>query len=93
MFSGQLLLDLVENGVIREDAYRLVQRNAMRAWREGVNFRELILNDPEIAGRVSKNEIEYAFDIERQLRNVDKIMQRVFGKDIATPKKPAKRRK
>ena len=86
VFSGQLLLDLVENGVMREDAYRLVQSNAMRAWREGLNFRELILNDPEITSRVSKNEIDYAFDIQRQLHNVDKIMQRVFGKDAARPK-------
>jgi adenylosuccinate lyase len=89
VFSGQLLLDLVENGVMREDAYRLVQANAMRAWREGLNFRELILNDLEIASRVAKGEIEYAFDIERQLRNVDKIMQRVFGKE-AVAKKPRK---
>ena len=90
--SGQLLLDLVENGVIREDAYRLVQSNAMRAWKEGLNFRELILNDPEITSRVSKSEIEYAFDVERQLRNVDKIMQRVFGKE-ATPSKKKTRKK
>ena len=89
--SGQLLLDLVENGVIREDAYRLVQSNAMRAWREGLNFRELIMNDPEIMGRVSKGEIEYAFDVERQLRNVDKIMQRVFGKEITAKRKTAKK--
>ena len=82
VFSGQLLLDLVENGVIREDAYRLVQSNAMRAWRESLNFRELILNDPEITRRVSRDQIAYAFDQGRQLRNVDKILQRVFGKDV-----------
>ena len=93
VFSGQLLLDLVENGVIREDAYRLVQRNAMRAWREGLNFRELIATDPEISGRVSKNEIDYAFDVDRQLRNVDKILQRVFGKEAGAPKKPARKHK
>jgi adenylosuccinate lyase len=92
VFSGQLLLDLVENGVIREDAYRLVQANAMRAWREGLNFRDLILSDPEITGRVSNNEIEYAFDVQRQLRNVDKIMQRVFGKDAVAPKSKKKKK-
>ncbi len=91
VFSGQLLLDLVENGVIREDAYRLVQSNAMRAWREGLNFRELIMNDPAIAKRVSKDDLEYAFDINRQLRNVDKIMRRVLG-DEAAPR-PAKSKK
>jgi adenylosuccinate lyase len=79
VFSGQLLLDLVENGVMREDAYRIVQSNAMRAWKEGLNFRELVLNDPEITGRVPREEVEYAFDQDRQLHNVDKIMARVFG--------------
>ncbi len=48
VFSGQLLLDLVESGVSREDAYRLVQSHAMRAWKEDLDFHELILNDPEI---------------------------------------------
>ena len=91
VFSGQLLLDLVENGVIREDAYRLVQSNAMRAWREGLNFRELILNDPEITQRVPVGEIEFAFDLDRQLHNVDRIMQRVFGREAA-PKKKSKKR-
>ena len=80
VFSGQLLLDLVENGVAREDAYRIVQRNAMRAWQEGLNFRELVLADPDIAGRVPRKQIEGAFDLRRQLRNVDKIFNRVFGK-------------
>ncbi len=79
VFSGQLLLDLVENGVAREDAYRIVQRNAMRAWQEGLNFRELILSDPDISGRVPPKQIERAFDLRRQLRNVDKIFARVFG--------------
>ena len=79
VFSGQLLLDLVENGVVREDAYRIVQRNAMRAWNEGLNFRELIHSDPEITGRVPREQIDRAFDLKRQLRNVDKIFARVFG--------------
>ncbi|HET9697865.1 MAG TPA: adenylosuccinate lyase [Terriglobales bacterium] len=89
VFSGQLLLDLVENGVLREDAYRIVQRNAMRAWKEGLNFRELVTNDPEITGRVSKDTLEYAFDLQRQLRSVDKIFARVFG-DEARPRPPRK---
>ena len=79
VFSGQLLLDLVEAGVSREDAYRIVQRNAMRAWKEGANFRELVMNDPDIAGKVDRKTIENAFDLQRQLRNVDKIFARVFG--------------
>ncbi len=91
VFSGQLLLDLVENGVMREDAYRIVQRNAMRAWKEGLNFRELVLSDAEITGKVSRGEIEYAFDQQRQLKNVDKIFARVFGKDAETSR-PARKK-
>jgi adenylosuccinate lyase len=78
VFSGQLLLDLTESGMSREDAYRLVQGNAMRAWREGLNFRELVSKDKEITSRVSSAKIERAFDLKRQLRNVDKIFARVF---------------
>jgi adenylosuccinate lyase len=80
VFSGQLLLDLAEAGMSREDAYRLVQDHAMRAWREGVNFRELVLKDKEITSRIPASKLEHAFDLERQLRNVDKIFGRVFGK-------------
>ena len=79
VFSGQLLLDLVEAGVLREDAYRIVQRNAMRAWKEDLNFRELVVADPEITGKVKRETIDRAFDLSRQLRNVDKIFARVFG--------------
>jgi len=78
VFSGQLLLDLVEHGVSREDAYRLVQSHAMRAWKEGLNFRDLVLKDKNITGRVPRNQVERAFDLQRQLRNVDKIFARVF---------------
>jgi adenylosuccinate lyase len=91
IFSGQLLLDLVENGVSREDAYRLVQSHAMRAWREGLNFRQLVLADQEIAGRVPRQQIEYAFDLKRQLKNVDRIFARVFGSNKQKTKPKAAR--
>ena len=78
VFSGQLLLDLVEHGVSREDAYRVVQRNAMRAWNEGGNFHEMVLKDKEITDRVPRKVIDKAFDLQRQLRNIDKIFARVF---------------
>ena len=81
VFSGQLLLDLVESGVSREDAYRLVQGHAMRAWREDLDFHELVLYDPAIAGRVPRARIERAFDLKRQLRNIDKIFVRVFPQE------------
>src|SRR5262249_35245511 len=79
VFSGQLLLDLVEHGMTREDAYRLVQGHAMRAWKEGLNFREEILADKEITSKVPCKQIEYAFDLKRQLKNIDKIFARVFA--------------
>ncbi|MCU1286567.1 MAG: purB [Acidobacteriales bacterium] len=78
IYSGQLLLDLTEAGMSREDAYRLVQGNAMKAWREGLNFREMVSKDKEITSRVPQKKIEKAFDLKRQLRNVDKIFARVF---------------
>jgi adenylosuccinate lyase len=80
VFSGQLLLDLVKHGVSREQAYRVVQNHAMRAWREGLNLRDLVLADKEITRRVPRKQIEQAFDLRRQLRNVDKIFARVFRK-------------
>jgi len=81
VFSGQLLLDLVEHGVSREDAYRAVQSHAMRAWKEGRNFRDLVLKDKSITGRLPRQQIERAFDLKRQLRNIDKIFARVFGEN------------
>jgi adenylosuccinate lyase len=87
VFSGQLLLDLVEHGLSREDAYRVVQRNAMRAWNEGGNFHELVLKDKEITDRVPRKVIDHAFDLQRQLRNIDKIFARVFPEPAATAQK------
>jgi adenylosuccinate lyase len=89
VFSGQLLLDLVESGVSREEAYRLVQSHAMRAWKEDLDFRDLILNDPEISGRVPRAKVEHAFDLGRQLQNIDKIFARVFPGKAAVKKKAA----
>src|SRR5271166_2608879 len=91
VFSGQLLLDLVEHGVSREDAYRMVQSHAMRAWKGGLNFRDLVLKDKEITNRVPHRQIERAFDLKRQLRNIDKIFARVFQKS-RTPGKSNRKR-
>jgi adenylosuccinate lyase len=87
VFSGQLLLDLVEHGVSREEAYRAVQSHAMRAWKEGRSFRQLVLKDKAITSRVPRKRIEQAFDLKRQLRNVDQILARVFGRATATRRK------
>jgi len=92
VFSGQLLLDLVEHGVSREDAYRMVQQHAMRAWKEDLNFHDLVLKDKEITRRVPRQQVEQAFDLKRQLRNIDKIFARVFKND-RTDSKPNRKRK
>jgi adenylosuccinate lyase len=85
----------VESGVSREDAYRIVQSHAMRAWKEGLNFYELVTHDPAITDHVSRKQIDRAFDLQRQLRNIDKIFARVFPTPEKTGKasKPAKKGK
>ncbi|MGA1981317.1 MAG: adenylosuccinate lyase [Acidobacteriaceae bacterium] len=79
VFSGQLLLDLAESGLSREDAYRLVQSHAMRAWKEGLTFRDEIARDPAITSRLTTAQLAAAFDYHRQLANVDAIFTRVLG--------------
>ncbi|HLK68870.1 MAG TPA: adenylosuccinate lyase [Bryobacteraceae bacterium] len=79
VFSGQLLLDLAAAGMLREQAYRLVQTHAMRAWEAESDFRAAIEADPEIRAVLSDEQIGEAFSLPRQLRNVDKIFARVFG--------------
>src|SRR5579862_9136769 len=93
VFSGQLLLDLVEHGVSREDAYRMVQTHAMKAWKEDLNFHDLVLRDKEITRRVPRQQIERAFDLKRQLRNIDGIFKRVFKKNSAAAKPKRTRRR
>ncbi len=79
IFSGQLLLDLAEAGMLREDAYRLVQKHAMRAWKEDLVFRDLVKTDPEITAKLAPEKLEKTFDLSRQLRNVDAIFDRVLA--------------
>src|SRR5271157_2692156 len=81
VFSGQLLLDLAAAGMLREQAYRVVQAHAMRAWEDESDFRGAIEADPEIRAVMTLEQIAEAFSLERQLRNVDKIFARVFGKE------------
>jgi adenylosuccinate lyase len=78
VYSGQLLLDLAAKGVLRETAYRWVQRNALRAWEGDGEFRALVEEDDDIAATLTAQEIAAAFDLERQLRHVDRIFERVF---------------
>jgi len=79
IFSGQLLLDLVEKGALREDAYRWVQRNAMQVWETREDFRPLVERDPDIRQYLKPSEIAEVFNVERYLTHVDEIFERVFG--------------
>jgi adenylosuccinate lyase len=79
IFSGQLLLDLAESGMSREEAYKLVQTHAMRAWREDLVFRDLIAQDPAVTSRLSPEKLAASFDLNRQLKNVDAIFHRVLS--------------
>lgn len=80
VFSGQLLLELAAAGVAREEAYAWVQRNAMRSWDGGLDFRKLVSEDADISRVLSVERIDRAFDLRAQLKNVDRIFDRVFGK-------------
>jgi adenylosuccinate lyase len=79
VFSGQLLLDLTESGMSREEAYRLVQTHAMNSWKNELVFKEEVAKVPEITSRLSAEKLERAFDYRRQLQNVDAIFERVLG--------------
>jgi adenylosuccinate lyase len=82
-FSQRVLLALVESGVGRDDAYRLVQRNAMRAWDEELDFRELVRRDEEIAARI---DLDAVFDLDAYTRHVDTIFARLHS--IAVKEEP-----
>jgi adenylosuccinate lyase len=77
--SQRVLLALTQAGVSREDAYRLVQRNAMKVWEEGRDFREELLGDAEVTAALSPSEIEEKFDLGYHTKHVDTIFARVFG--------------
>jgi adenylosuccinate lyase len=79
IFSGQLLLALTDTGISREQAYDLVQRNAMRVWDEGKDFLELVLADPEVSELLSESKVRQVFSLDHYLRNVDQIFERVFA--------------
>jgi adenylosuccinate lyase len=79
IFSGQLLLDLAEAGMLREDAYRLVQSHAMRSWKDDLIFREEVGRDEKITSLLTPEKLDKTFDYTRQLGNVDAIFKRVLG--------------
>ena len=86
IFSGQLLLALTQKDVSRETAYEWTQRNAMKVWDDGKDFRTLVSADPDISARLTATEIEQVFSLDRYLKNVDVVFRRVFGGgSAATP--------
>lgn len=79
IFSEGLMLELTKREIPREDAYAMVQRNAMKAWEEGTDFKQEVLKDPEITKALSREEIEECFDLHGHLGHVEEIFKRVFG--------------
>ncbi|MCF8722492.1 adenylosuccinate lyase [Nitrospina gracilis] len=80
VFSEHVLLALTRKGVTRDEAYRMVQRNAMQVWEQGGDFVSLLKQDKDIKEKLSTDEIDQAFDLKKHLRNVDRIFERVFNK-------------
>ena len=79
IMSQRVLLALTQAGVSREDSYRLVQRNAMKVWEEGKDFKEELLADADVTAALSPAEIEEKFDLGYHTKHVDTIFRRVFG--------------
>jgi adenylosuccinate lyase len=79
VFSGQLLIDLAAAGMSREEAYKLVQTHAMNAWQNDLNYRELIKADPQILAQLGPEKTAAAFDVNRQLTNIDEVFERVLA--------------
>jgi adenylosuccinate lyase len=79
VYSGQLLQDLVEKGMPHDEAYKAVQENAMAAWEAEDSFRERVAKDSRITKYLTPKDLEHTFDLQRQLRNVDRVFDRVFG--------------
>jgi adenylosuccinate lyase len=78
--SERVLLALVQKGLSREEAYKLVQRNAMKAWAGEGDFLGLLKRDPQVIQKIRESELEALFDLNHHLKHVDTIFQRVFGK-------------
>ncbi len=79
IYSQRVLLALIDKGVSRDEAYIMVQRNAMRSWEEGEDFKSLLENDSDICSHLTPAELADLFDISYHLKHVDTIFERVFG--------------
>ena len=89
IYSGQLLQDLVEKGMPRDDAYSAVQENAMAAWESDTSFQDRVSKDTRITKVLDSKALAHTFDLQRQLRYVDAIFDRVFGAHLAGEKSAA----
>jgi adenylosuccinate lyase len=78
VFSGAVLLALARHGLSRDEAYRLVQRHALASWDEGGHLYDRLGADPEVQKLLEPSELAECFDLERHLRNVDRIFERVL---------------
>jgi adenylosuccinate lyase len=79
VYSGQLLQDVIEKGMPRDEAYQAVQESAMAAWESDSSFRDRVTNDPRITKYLDAAALAHTFDLQRQLRYVDALFDRVFG--------------
>jgi adenylosuccinate lyase len=73
-----VLLALIDKGTSREDAYAIVQKNVMKAWMEGLEFRDLLEQDPVVTGYLKKKDLAAIFDVKNFLKNLNFIFNRVF---------------
>lgn len=77
-FSQQVMLELTRRGLTREEAYRMVQRNAMKVWRDGGQLKDTLLKDPDIMAHIGPDELELIFDLHYHLKHIDEIFENVF---------------
>ena len=80
VFSQRVLLKLASSGISREDAYKIVQKNSMKVWKEGGSFMETLLKDKEVLRYLKPTDVKACFDIRPYIKNVDYIFKRVFGR-------------
>jgi adenylosuccinate lyase len=77
IFSQEVLLLLIKKGITREEAYELVQKNAMKVWREKIDFNDLLKTDKDIMKYLSEVEIDSLFDISKIMKNINKVYERL----------------
>ena len=77
VFSQEVLLALIKKGITREESYKIVQENAMKAWKSKMNFKELLCNDKRVTKYLSKNDIDSLFILDKVLININKIYKRL----------------